>query len=90
MIAVRVCSVLSDRSTYAKQFFNPLWLFGGLVIILLIAMDVHSPLSSSVTFVQVRAVLFIKKIVGHKGQGVTENVYTHIELPTKLEAINLI
>ena len=33
---------------------------------------------------------FIKKIVGHKGQGVTENVYTHIELPTKLEAINLI
>ena len=53
-------------------------------------MDVHSPLSSSVTFVQVLAVLFIKKIVGHKGQGVTENVYTHIELPTKLEAINLI
>ena len=33
---------------------------------------------------------FIKKIVGHKGQGVTENVYTHIELPTKLDAINLI
>lgn len=33
---------------------------------------------------------FIKKIVGHKGQGVTETVYTHIELPTKLEAINKI
>jgi integrase len=32
----------------------------------------------------------IKKIVGHKGQGVTETVYTHIELPTKLEAINRI
>ena len=31
-----------------------------------------------------------RKIVGHKGQGVTENVYTHIELPTKLDAINLI
>lgn len=29
----------------------------------------------------------IKKIVGHKGQGVTETVYTHIELPLKLEAI---
>lgn len=32
----------------------------------------------------------IKKIVGHKGQGVTETVYTHIELPLKLEAINKI
>jgi integrase len=32
----------------------------------------------------------IKKIVGHKGQGVTETVYTHIELPIKLEAINRI
>ena len=32
----------------------------------------------------------IKKIVGHKGQGVTETVYTHLELPVKLEAINLI
>mgnify|MGYP004702704859 CR=1 FL=1 len=32
----------------------------------------------------------IKKIVGHKGQGVTETVYTHIELPYKLEAINKI
>ena len=28
--------------------------------------------------------------MSNKGQGVTENVYTHIELPTKLEAINLI
>lgn len=32
----------------------------------------------------------IKKIVGHKGQGVTETVYTHLELPIKLEAINSI
>lgn len=32
----------------------------------------------------------IKKIVGHKGQGVTETVYTHLELPIKLEAINKI
>lgn len=32
----------------------------------------------------------IKKIVGHKGQGVTETVYTHLELPLKLEAINKI
>lgn len=32
----------------------------------------------------------IKKIVGHKGQGVTEQVYTHLELPIKLEAINKI
>ncbi|MCI8630019.1 MAG: integrase [Firmicutes bacterium] len=32
----------------------------------------------------------IKKIVGHKGQGITETVYTHLELPVKLEAINKI
>ena len=32
----------------------------------------------------------IKQIVGHKGQGVTETVYTHIDLPAKLEAINRI
>lgn len=32
----------------------------------------------------------IKKIVGHKGQGVTQAVYTHIDLPNKLAAINKI
>lgn len=32
----------------------------------------------------------LKKIVGHKGIGVTETVYTHLELPIKLEAINSI
>lgn len=32
----------------------------------------------------------VRSIVGHKGQGVTETVYTHIELSLKLEAINKI
>lgn len=32
----------------------------------------------------------IRQIVGHKGQGVTEAVYTHVDLPAKLEAINKI
>lgn len=32
----------------------------------------------------------IQKIVGHKGQNVTQIVYTHVDLPAKLEAINLI
>lgn len=32
----------------------------------------------------------IQKIVGHKGQNVTQIVYTHIDLPSKLEAINKI
>ena len=32
----------------------------------------------------------IRKIVGHKGKGVTEAVYTHLDLPSKLEAINRI
>jgi integrase len=32
----------------------------------------------------------IQKIVGHKGQNVTQAVYTHLDLPSKLEAINRI
>lgn len=32
----------------------------------------------------------IKKIVGHKGQGVTQQVYTHLEIKTLLDAINKI
>lgn len=32
----------------------------------------------------------IQKIVGHKGQNVTQAVYTHLDLPAKLEAINKI
>ena len=32
----------------------------------------------------------IQKIVGHKGQNVTQVVYTHLDLPIKLEAINKI
>ena len=32
----------------------------------------------------------IKKIVGHKGQSVTEIVYTHFEIQELIEAINKI
>lgn len=32
----------------------------------------------------------IQKIVGHKGQNVTENVYTHFEIKELQEAINQI
>lgn len=32
----------------------------------------------------------IQKIVGHKGNGVTQVVYTHLDLPSKLDAINKI
>lgn len=32
----------------------------------------------------------VKKIVGHKGQGVTQQVYTHFEIEALLEAINKI
>lgn len=32
----------------------------------------------------------VQKIIGHKGQNVTQIVYTHIDLPAKLEAINSI
>ena len=30
----------------------------------------------------------IKRIVGHRGRGVTDNVYTHIDLQTLLDAVN--
>ena len=32
----------------------------------------------------------IKKIIGHKGQGVTEIVYTHFEIEELIDAINKI
>ena len=32
----------------------------------------------------------IKKIVGHKGQSVTETVYTHLEIQQLIDAIDLI
>lgn len=32
----------------------------------------------------------LRSIVGHKGTGVTENVYTHIDIETKKKAINLL
>ena len=32
----------------------------------------------------------IKKIVGHKGQGVTEIVYTHFDIQQLIDAIDLI
>lgn len=32
----------------------------------------------------------IKKIVGHKGQGVTEIIYTHFEIQQLIEAIDKI
>ena len=32
----------------------------------------------------------VKKIVGHKGQGVTQTVYTHFEIEALLKAINMI
>lgn len=32
----------------------------------------------------------VKKIVGHKGQGVTQTVYTHFEIEALIEAINKI
>ena len=32
----------------------------------------------------------IRQIVGHKGDSLTENIYTHIDIYKKLEAINKI
>lgn len=32
----------------------------------------------------------IRQIVGHKGDSLTENIYTHVDICKKLEAINKI
>ena len=55
----------------------------------------HRPHDTRHTCVSMLAVAgvddkIIKKIVGHKGQSVTETVYTHFEIQELLEAINRI
>ena len=58
-------------------------------------MDSHKPHDTRHTCVSLLTQVgvderIIKKIVGHKGQGVTQAVYTHLDMEAKLEAINKI
>ena len=58
-------------------------------------MDSHRPHDTRHTCVSLLTEVgvderIIKKIVGHKGQGVTQQVYTHLDMDVKREAINKI
>lgn len=60
-----------------------------------LGMDSHKPHDTRHTCVSLLTEAgvderIIKKIVGHKGQGVTQAVYTHLDRGVKLEAINKI
>lgn len=84
-----VCSVNDQKLSY-YVFRDNYW--NGVMDLL--SMD-HRPHETRHTCISMLARAkvderLIRKIVGHKGQGVTETVYTHLELPEKLEAINLI
>ena len=68
---------------YIKNYWKPV--FG----------DAHTPHDCRHTTVSMLTVAgiddrIIKKIIGHAGNNVTEAVYTHVELPVKLQAVNKI
>lgn len=73
--------------TYYDTYWKPLMSELG--------MDEHRPHDTRHTCVSLLTEAYvderiIKKIVGHKGQGITQAVYTHLDLKVKLEAINKI
>ncbi len=84
-----ICSPENKHFTYRNyydSYWQPLMEQSGYT---------HTPHDTRHTFISLMTEKsvderIIKKIVGHKGQGVTETVYTHLELPIKLEAVNKI
>lgn len=80
-----------DQPFVYRNYFNSYWT----PLMESLAMDQHRPHDTRHTCISLLTEAgvderIIRKIVGHKGQGVTETVYTHLELPIKLEAINKI
>ena len=85
-----VCTPDNEHMTY-RNYFDSYWQ----PLMDELNLGTHRPHDTRHTCVSLLASngvdeRIIKKIVGHKGQGVTETVYTHLELPLKLEAINKI
>ena len=80
-----ICDAYNKEYTY-QNFYNRYWLK---------QMKNHTPHDTRHTTISllVKAEVderIIKKIVGHAGTNVTDKVYTHLDLKTKLEAINKI
>jgi integrase len=85
-----ICTPDDKPFTY-RNFYDSYWI----PMMELLGFENHRPHDTRHTCVSMLTTAgvderIIKKIVGHKGQGVTETVYTHLELPLKLEAINKI
>lgn len=85
-----ICTTEDQPFTY-RNYYDPYWQ----PIMEQLNLGSHKPHDTRHTCVSLLVSKgvderFIKKIVGHKGQGVTDAVYTHLDLPTKLEAINLL
>lgn len=85
-----ICTPNNEHFLY-RNYYDSYWT----PLMTSLSFDKHRPHDTRHTCVSLLTTAgvderIIKKIVGHKGQGVTETVYTHLELPIKLEAINKI
>ena len=84
-----ICTPKEEPFTY-RNYYDSYWM--PLVDALKMTHRPHDTRHTCISLLTQASVdeRIIRKIVGHKGQGVTETVYTHIELPVKLDAINRI
>ncbi len=84
-----ICSVRNNKMEYVN-FFNQRW--KPMMQKLEMTHMIHDTRHTCISLLTAAKVdeRIIRSIVGHTGTGVTEKVYTHIELPVKLEAINKI
>ena len=85
-----ICTETGIHCTY-RNYLDVYWT----PMMELLGMETHKPHDTRHTCISMLAEAkvdkrWITQIVGHSGQGVTEGVYTHIDLPHKLEAINKI
>lgn len=85
-----ICTPEGKHFTY-RNYYDSYWK----PLLETINLDSHRPHDTRHTCVSLLTSAgvderIIKQIVGHKGQGVTQAVYTHLELDEKLKAINKI
>lgn len=76
---------------FSNGSFRPCW-WGPMMVDLGMTHIPHDTRHTCISLLTIAGVdeRIIRQIVGHKGSGVTESVYTHIDLQAKLEAINRI
>ncbi|MDO5361941.1 MAG: site-specific integrase [Eubacteriales bacterium] len=83
-----ICTPEGKHFTY-RNYYDSYWK----PLMDVLGLQNHRPHDTRHTFVSLMTACgvderILKLIVGHKGQNVTESVYTHLELPVKLEAVN--